>query len=68
MAVHCLFILTGCYDSLGRIWKQAEWCTHMLEGHSGAISSVRIINLEGRGRLYTCGPYTVRLLCGLALA
>lgn len=43
------FILTGCYDSLGRIWKQAGWCTHILEGHSGAISSVRIINSEGAG-------------------
>ncbi|XVF16745.1 hypothetical protein REPUB_Repub10bG0058600 [Reevesia pubescens] len=41
------FILTGCYDGLGRVWKGAGWCTHMLEGHSSAISSVRIINSEG---------------------
>ncbi|PPS07078.1 hypothetical protein GOBAR_AA13581 [Gossypium barbadense] len=30
-----------------RIWKQAGWCTHMLVGPSGAISSVRVINSEG---------------------
>ncbi|KAM7519528.1 hypothetical protein LguiB_018490 [Lonicera macranthoides] len=37
-------ILTGCYDGLGRIWKAAGLCTHLLEGHSGAITSVSIIN------------------------
>ncbi|XWS32959.1 hypothetical protein CRYUN_Cryun22dG0035700 [Craigia yunnanensis] len=43
------FILTGCYDGLGRVWKGAGWCTHVLEGHSDAISSVSIINSEGAG-------------------
>ncbi|XP_040967934.1 uncharacterized protein [Gossypium hirsutum] len=38
------FILTGCYDSLGRIWKQAGWCTHMPEGQSGAISSGEVVS------------------------
>ncbi|KAJ9147529.1 hypothetical protein P3X46_029680 [Hevea brasiliensis] len=37
------FILTGCYDGLGRVWKAAGLCTHMLEGHSDAITSVSII-------------------------
>ncbi|KAE8706242.1 putative fasciclin-like arabinogalactan protein 20-like [Hibiscus syriacus] len=67
------FILTGCYDGLGRdslfqgvqlaeivlslffygissrVWKQAGWCTRILEGHSGAVSSVSIIKSEGIG-------------------
>ncbi|KAG9439427.1 hypothetical protein H6P81_019592 [Aristolochia fimbriata] len=38
------FILTGCFDSLGRVWKSAGLCTHVLEGHSGSITSVCIIN------------------------
>ncbi|KAK8644386.1 hypothetical protein V6N13_123694 [Hibiscus sabdariffa] len=41
------FILTGCYDGLGRVWKQAGQCTHILEGHTGVVSSVSIINSEG---------------------
>ncbi|XP_068655430.1 ribosome biogenesis protein WDR12 homolog [Aristolochia californica] len=41
------FILTGCYDSLGRIWKSGGLCTHVLEGHSGSITSVCIINSKG---------------------
>ncbi|KAK8631658.1 hypothetical protein V6N13_028440 [Hibiscus sabdariffa] len=41
------FILTGCYDGLGRVWKQAGQCTHMLEGHTGVVSSVSIVNSEG---------------------
>ncbi|XVF60674.1 hypothetical protein PTKIN_Ptkin08bG0067100 [Pterospermum kingtungense] len=45
----CRFILTGCYDGLGRVWKGSGWCTHILEGHSGAISSVSIINSKGDG-------------------
>ncbi|XWS40989.1 hypothetical protein CRYUN_Cryun17cG0042500 [Craigia yunnanensis] len=32
-----------------RVWKGAGWCTHILEGHNGAISSVSIINSEGAG-------------------
>ncbi|KAJ4826080.1 WD repeat-containing protein 12 [Turnera subulata] len=42
------FILTGCYDSLGRIWKAAGECRHILEGHNDAITSVSIINPEGK--------------------
>uniref|UniRef100_A0A251LF83 Ribosome biogenesis protein WDR12 homolog n=1 Tax=Manihot esculenta TaxID=3983 RepID=A0A251LF83_MANES len=38
------FILTGCYDGLGRVWKAAGLCTHILEGHSDAITSVSIIS------------------------
>ncbi|PHT41856.1 hypothetical protein CQW23_20710 [Capsicum baccatum] len=38
------FVLTGCYDGLGRIWKAAGSCTHLLEGHSGAITSVCVVN------------------------
>ncbi|XP_037493016.1 LOW QUALITY PROTEIN: ribosome biogenesis protein WDR12 homolog [Jatropha curcas] len=38
------FILTGCYDGLDRVWRGAGQCTHMLEGHSDAITSVGIIN------------------------
>ncbi|TYK05339.1 ribosome biogenesis protein WDR12-like protein [Cucumis melo var. makuwa] len=38
------FILTGCYDGLGRVWESAGLCTHILEGHSDAISSVCIVN------------------------
>ncbi|KAJ4882755.1 Transducin/WD40 repeat-like superfamily protein [Raphanus sativus] len=41
------FILTGCYDGLGRIWSSAESCTHILEGHTGAISSIAFVNSEG---------------------
>jgi ribosome biogenesis protein YTM1 len=41
---HPGFILTGCYDGLGRIWKGAGSCTHILEGHGAAITSVSIIN------------------------
>ncbi|KAJ4707310.1 Ribosome biogenesis protein WDR12-like [Melia azedarach] len=41
------FFLTGCYDNLGRVWKSGGFCTHILEGHSGAVSSVSIINTDG---------------------
>ncbi|KDP35624.1 hypothetical protein JCGZ_09062 [Jatropha curcas] len=41
------FILTGCYDGFGRVWRGAGQCTHMLEGHSDAITSVGIINHGG---------------------
>ncbi|CAI9766784.1 unnamed protein product [Fraxinus pennsylvanica] len=37
------YILTGCYDGLGRIWKDAGTCTHVLEGHTGPITSVCVI-------------------------
>ncbi|GJM95280.1 hypothetical protein PR202_ga11996 [Eleusine coracana subsp. coracana] len=47
------FILTGCYDGLARIWKDSA-CTHILEGHSGAITSTRFIN---KGLLF------ISLLC-----
>ncbi|KAG2284807.1 hypothetical protein Bca4012_047937 [Brassica carinata] len=41
------FILTGCYDGLGRIWSSPGSCTHILEGHTGAISSVASVNSQG---------------------
>ncbi|KAL2951093.1 hypothetical protein AAZX31_19G027300 [Glycine max] len=41
------FFLTGCYDGLGRVWKGAGLCTHILEGHSDAVTSVSIINPKG---------------------
>ncbi|XP_027074076.1 ribosome biogenesis protein WDR12 homolog [Coffea arabica] len=41
------FILTGCYDGFGRIWKTAGVCTHLLEGHTGAITSVCILDPLG---------------------
>ncbi|KAL2335449.1 hypothetical protein Fmac_016662 [Flemingia macrophylla] len=41
------FFMTGCYDGLGRVWIGAGLCTHILEGHSDAITSVCIINPEG---------------------
>ncbi|KAK1433135.1 hypothetical protein QVD17_10041 [Tagetes erecta] len=36
-------ILTGCYDGLGRIWEAAGVCTHVLEGHGDAVTSVGIV-------------------------
>ncbi|KNA05180.1 hypothetical protein SOVF_192760 [Spinacia oleracea] len=41
------FVFTGCYDGVGRIWKGAETCTHMLQGHSDALTSLCIINGKG---------------------
>ncbi|KAL5739201.1 hypothetical protein ACOSP7_028122 [Xanthoceras sorbifolium] len=41
------FILTGSYDSLGRVWKAAGLCTHILEGHSGAVSSISFLKSDG---------------------
>ncbi|CAN8256196.1 unnamed protein product [Cochlearia groenlandica] len=41
------FVLTGCYDGLGRIWSSAGSCTHVLEGHTGAISSVALVDSQG---------------------
>ncbi|KAF3444856.1 hypothetical protein FNV43_RR14549 [Rhamnella rubrinervis] len=41
------FILTGCYDGFGRVWKSPGVCTHLLEGHSDAVTSVSVINPEG---------------------
>ncbi|PKU70194.1 ribosome biogenesis protein WDR12 homolog isoform X1 [Dendrobium catenatum] len=38
------FVLTGCYDNLARIWKDGSICTHVLQGHNGAVTSVNIIN------------------------
>lgn len=31
-----------------RVWKAAGECTHILEGHGGAITSVSVVNSEGR--------------------
>ncbi|XP_020577207.1 ribosome biogenesis protein WDR12 homolog [Phalaenopsis equestris] len=41
------FVLTGCYDNLARIWKDGSFCTHSLQGHNGAITSVCVINQKG---------------------
>ncbi|XP_078155110.1 transducin/WD40 repeat-like superfamily protein [Carex rostrata] len=45
------FILTGCYDGLARIWEGGEVseCTHILEGHNGAITSAKFIEIGGVG-------------------
>ncbi|KAK1292892.1 hypothetical protein QJS10_CPB17g01965 [Acorus calamus] len=43
------FIFTGCYDSLGRIWRGDTLCTHILEGHNDAITSVSIIKSKDAG-------------------
>ncbi|KAK9287803.1 hypothetical protein L1049_016244 [Liquidambar formosana] len=43
------FILTGCYDGFGRIWKASGLCTHVLGGHSDVITSIGIVNPEGAG-------------------
>ncbi|KAF6149333.1 hypothetical protein GIB67_016871 [Kingdonia uniflora] len=43
------FILSGCCDSSGRIWNSDGMCTHILEGHSNAITSVSIINPKVSG-------------------
>ncbi|WOK92374.1 hypothetical protein Cni_G01993 [Canna indica] len=38
------YILTGCYDGIARLWKgAAAECTHILAGHTGAITSAHII-------------------------
>ncbi|XP_073159437.1 ribosome biogenesis protein WDR12 homolog [Henckelia pumila] len=37
------YILTGCYDGFGRIWRNGGICTHVLDGHSGPITSVCIV-------------------------
>ncbi|XP_072991767.1 ribosome biogenesis protein WDR12 homolog isoform X2 [Typha latifolia] len=46
---HPSSILTGCYDSFARIWKGGSVCTHILEGHHGAITSARYIKSKGKG-------------------
>ncbi|KAJ7974318.1 Ribosome biogenesis protein WDR12-like [Quillaja saponaria] len=43
------YILTGSYDNLGRVWKGSGVCTHILDGHSDAVTSVSIISPEGAG-------------------
>ncbi|XP_073286506.1 ribosome biogenesis protein WDR12 homolog [Primulina huaijiensis] len=37
------YILTGCYDGFGRIWRTGGICTHVLDGHSGPVTSVCIL-------------------------
>ncbi|KAI4346661.1 hypothetical protein L6164_007539 [Bauhinia variegata] len=41
------FFVTGCYDNLARVWKSVKECSHVLEGHSDAVTSVSIISPEG---------------------
>lgn len=38
------FVLTGCYDGYARVWKDGGFCTHIFDGHSGAITDVSIVN------------------------
>ncbi|WCJ25591.1 hypothetical protein M5689_007463 [Euphorbia peplus] len=45
------FILTGCYDGFGRVWKAAGACSHILEGHNDSITSVKVINPGGVGTM-----------------
>uniref|UniRef100_A0A7N0T8E5 Ribosome biogenesis protein WDR12 homolog n=1 Tax=Kalanchoe fedtschenkoi TaxID=63787 RepID=A0A7N0T8E5_KALFE len=47
-ASHPEFILTGCYDGFGRLWNAGR-CSHVLEGHSDALTSVSIVNQKGEG-------------------
>ncbi|CAM8923201.1 unnamed protein product [Rhodiola kirilowii] len=44
------FIITGCYDKFGRLWKAGQ-CSHVLEGHSDALTSVSIVNSKGGGSI-----------------
>ncbi|KAI3452221.1 hypothetical protein Pfo_008886 [Paulownia fortunei] len=37
------YILTGWYDGFGRIWRAAGICKHLLDGHSGLVTSVCIL-------------------------
>ncbi|KAK4487751.1 hypothetical protein RD792_005578 [Penstemon davidsonii] len=41
------FILTGCYDGFGRIWRNPGNCTHILDGHSGPVTSVCFFKPKG---------------------
>nr|AQX44197.1 hypothetical protein [Apostasia odorata] len=41
------FVLTGCYDNLARIWKHGSLCTHILQGHNGAVTAVKLIDNKG---------------------
>ncbi|XP_019181280.1 PREDICTED: ribosome biogenesis protein WDR12 homolog isoform X1 [Ipomoea nil] len=41
------FIVIGCYDGVGRLWKEAGSCTHVLKGHTSAVTSVCVIKPKG---------------------
>ncbi|PIM98613.1 Microtubule binding protein YTM1 (contains WD40 repeats) [Handroanthus impetiginosus] len=41
------YILTGCYDGFGRIWRAAGTCTHVLDGHSGPVTTVCVLKTTG---------------------
>lgn len=45
-------------STFNRIWKAGGLCTHVLEGHRDAITSVCIVNHEGcsNERKLLCGP------------
>ncbi|XP_031496264.1 ribosome biogenesis protein WDR12 homolog isoform X1 [Nymphaea colorata] len=43
---HPSLILSGCYDGNGRVWRHGATCTHILEGHTGAIASVSIVDAK----------------------
>ncbi|KAL3844606.1 hypothetical protein ACJIZ3_002009 [Penstemon smallii] len=45
------YILTGCYDGFGRIWGAPGVCTHVLDGHSGPVTSV--CNLKSKAESVT---------------
>ncbi|CAI0403940.1 unnamed protein product [Linum tenue] len=57
------FIVTGCEDGKGRLWNDTGECTHILEGHTGSISSVSILNpLDNDATLVTASEdNTLRL-------
>lgn len=38
------FIMTGSYDKFGRLWRADGSCTHILEGHKDAVTSVCVVN------------------------
>ncbi|KAG9134818.1 hypothetical protein Leryth_001114 [Lithospermum erythrorhizon] len=45
------FILTGCYDGLGRVWKAPGKCTHILEGHTSPVTSVCVMKPQVGSRV-----------------
>ncbi|CAI0421743.1 unnamed protein product [Linum tenue] len=57
------FIVTGCEDGKGRLWNDTGLCTHILERHTGSISSVSILNpLDNDATLVTASEdNTLRL-------
>ncbi|GLT72193.1 hypothetical protein SLA2020_441470 [Shorea laevis] len=66
---HCHgFIVTGCYDGLARLWKDAGVCTHILEGHSDGVASVGVINPEDLSGLNKLKPVMYEVLKSITVA